>query len=227
MKMHIVPMVALALTVLVGCGGVVKCNADPDDVFGKHYTASDFQIWKIVPCEEVEQMLIDARLSDSLIWMDEDWSVWYSVNAEDTAAVGPAIRRCCRSRGWYQLWGKSMFDYGDVDVYTIYILIGKPLFDGTAVANAWVDMEQDAPVVCVEFAKKYHETLRRFTGKNIGNGVAIRLGERVLFAPLIASQIADGICMFEGRTEEECCALATLLTDKDRWVPPRDAIGCR
>ena len=88
----------------------------------------------------------------------------------------------------------------------------KPLIDGTAVAEARVETMWNKPEVVFEFAKERHSDWQRITKDNIGRYLPVMLGGRMLAIPRVNAEITGGKCSLSGLKEEECCAIAAILT---------------
>lgn len=202
---------------LAGCKdpqSAITCDVDPDAVFGQHYTAADFQIWKMVSGADIDQLIFDSDLPDSLFYEDDMFND-ILVKECDTAMVAAALCPLCCQRGWYQLWGPWNYDDKPTDYQVLYLLIGKPLFDSMAVTEAKVNTLWETPVVVFKLDEKYHADWHRITRDNIGRRISIKLGNRVLTAPMVNGEITGGACSVSGLSEDECCALASILLRKN------------
>ncbi|MBR1550078.1 MAG: hypothetical protein IJ634_05510 [Bacteroidales bacterium] len=187
----------------------INCEVDPDAVFGRHYTAADFQIWKVADGYEVDRMLVDTKLPDTLFFEDtRDFTRLLLIKTEDTATVGAAVRPLCRQRGWYPLWG----DADAAGFQVLYILVGKPLLDGTSVAKAEACVWDGRNEVRIELKKEHHADWQRITRESIGHCLAFTLGDRMLMAPMVNGEITGGkMFVSGGYTEDMCCAMAAVL----------------
>ena len=209
---------ALFVAVLAGCKShqpVVSCNVDPDVIFGQHYTAADFQIWEMVPNSEVDQMILGSKLPDCIFYSSNDMFDNILVKECDTALVAAVLRPLCRQRGWHLLWGSWKYDDEPTEYQALYFHI-KPLVDGTSVNDARVETVRDKPSVFFHFDEKYHADWKRITRDNIGFRLSFKLGDRVLMTPMVNGEITGGAAAINGDfTEEECCALVTILLRKN------------
>lgn len=214
---------AVASLMLVSCGckpamvrqpDSISCHVDPDEVFGAHYTAADFQIWEMVPTYEVDQMLLGSKLPDSILYSSNDMFDNILVKECDTAMVAAVLRPLCRQRGWHQLWGPWKYDDKTTKYQALYFHI-KPLIDGTSVTDARVENVWDKPSVIFHFDEKYHADWKRITHDNIGLRLSFKLGDRVLMTPMVNGEITGGACSVSGLSEDECCALASILLRKN------------
>ena len=191
---------------------VIPCNVDPDEVFGVHYTAADFQIWPMDDDEMASIVSSRAVKEKGISSVSSGWRVSFA-NA-DTAEVGDIARELCASHRT----GDTVCCYGwipddfDSNSSTIVIVCGtKPLIDGTAVAEAFVEKVWDAPAVMFEFAKEHHSDWQRITCDNIGRCLPVLLGGHILMIPVVYSEITQGKCSVTGLPEDKCCALAAIL----------------
>ena len=136
-------------------------------------------------------------------------------NEADTAEVGSIARDLCASHRT----GDTVCCYGwvpegfDSSKSVIVFVCGtKPLIDGTAVAEARVETMWNKPEVVFEFAKERHSDWQRITKDNIGRYLPVMLGGRMLAIPRVNAEITGGKCSLSGLKEEECCAIAAILT---------------
>ena len=218
---RILSLIAFVSLMLVGCRwcvpverqpDVIPCNVDPDEVLGAHYTATDFQIWPMADDEMARIVSSRAVIGKGISSEMSGWNVSFA--DADTAEVGAIARELCASHRN----GDTMCCYGwtpgiDSGKSTIVIVCGtKPLIDGSTVADAFVEKIWEAPAVMFEFAKEHHSDWQRITRDNIGRYLPIMLGNRMLAAPMVNAEITGGKCNLTGLSEEECCALATILT---------------
>lgn len=218
---RILSFIAIVSLMFVGCRwyapverqpNVIPCNVDPDEVLGSHYTAADFQIWSMADDEMARVVSSRAVMEKGISSEMSGWRVSFA--DADTAEVGAIARELCASHRN----GDTMCCYGwtpgiDSGKSTIVIVCGtKPLIDGYTVADAFVEKMWEAPAVMFEFAKEHHSDWQRITRDNIGRYLPIMLGNRMLAAPMVNAEIAGGKCNLTGLSEEECCALAAILT---------------
>lgn len=189
----------------------VPCNVVPDDVFGRHYTAADFQIWGSSD-KGLAQMAAGMAVREKGISSSQSgWRVTFAT--ADTAAVGTMVRELCSN----YVGGDTICRYGwmegvDSGMCDLITVVGThPLIDGTAIAKAWVETEWEMPVVVFEFKKEHWADFQSITGENIGYVLPFMLGDRVLSAPVVNAEITGGRCSFMGPTEEECCAIAAII----------------
>ena len=193
---------------------VIPCNVDPDEVLGAHYTAADFQIWPMANDEMARVVSSRAVIEKGISSFLSGWEVSFA--DADTAEVGIIARELCASHRK----GDTVCCYGwapgiDSGKSTIVIVCGtKPLIDGSTVADVFVEKLWEFPAVMFEFAKEHHSDWQRITRDNIGRYLPIMLGNRMLAAPKVNAEITGGKCNLTGLSEEECCALAAILTRK-------------
>ena len=191
---------------------VIPCNVDPDEVFGAHYTAADFQIWSMADDEMARVVSSRAVMEKGISSEMSGWRVSFA--DADTAEVGAIARELCASHRN----GDTMCCYGwtpgiDSGKSTIVIVCGtKPLIDGSTVADAFVEKMWEAPAVMFEFAKEHHSDWQRITCDNIGRCLPVLLGGHILMIPVVYSEITQGKCSVTGLPEDKCCALAAILT---------------
>ncbi|GEM_PF-6639109 len=192
---------------------MIPCDVNPDEVFGAHYTAADFQIWPMADDSMAGIVAGRAVREKGISSASSGWQVMFD-NA-DTAEVGSIARDLCASHRT----GDTVCCYGwvpegfDSSKSVIVFVCGtKPLIDGYTVADAFVEKMWEAPAVMFEFAKEHHSDWQRITRDNIGRYLPIMLGDRMLAAPMVNAEIAGGKCNLTGLSEEECCALAAILT---------------
>ena len=223
-KKRVLLVLTVASLMLVACRwntvverptNVVSCNVDPDEVFCLHYTAADFQIWPMADDEMARMISSRAVEEKGISSASSGWRVSFA-NA-DTAEVGIIARDFCVSHRT----GDTVCCYDwipddfDSNISILVMVYGsKPLIDGTAVAEAYVETMWDKPEVVFEFTKEHHADWQRITHDNIGRCLPIMLGDRMLMAPMVYSEITKGKCAVRGRlSEKECCALAAILSD--------------
>lgn len=223
-KKRVLLVLTVASMMLVACRwntvverptNVVSCNVDPDEVFGLHYTAADFQIWPMADEEMTRNVASKVVQGKGISSVLSGWRVLFA-NA-DTAEAGTIASELCAfhrkddtvcSYGWIP-------DDFDTNKSSIVIVCGKnPLIDGNAVADAYVEIIWDKPAVVFEFAKEFHSDWKRITKDNIGRCLPIMLGGRILMIPVVNGEITKGKCCVTGLSEDECCALAAILSSR-------------
>lgn len=192
---------------------MIPCDVNPDEVFGAHYTAADFQIWPMADDSMAGIVAGRAVREKGISSASSGWQVMFD-NA-DTAEVGSIARDLCASHRT----GDTVCCYGwvpegfDSSKSVIVFVCGTaPLIDGTSVANAGVELMWDEPNVLFEFAQEHHSDWQRITRDNVMRCLPIMLGGRMLAAPWVNAEIAGGKCSLSGLKEEECCAIAAILT---------------
>jgi hypothetical protein len=191
-------LLALVALLLVGCIDyghrefpTIPCEVEPDEVFGRHYTAADFQIWQI-----------DEHIFRNL-----------SVTAEDSAARLDLFHAVYADNHNGKALGRYSWIAVDTINYQMVCLEGNsPIIDGSSIAQASVKEEWGQRVVAFEFAKEHHAKWLNITSENVGHHLAIMLGDRLLCVPEVVSEIANGKCSVNtGLQEDEQCALSLIL----------------
>jgi preprotein translocase subunit SecD len=214
-KNVLLTIAAVAMVFWAGCRSVEKtidCNADPDEVFGQHYTAADFKIYR-VDRESTAEMLIAAADSSEFSGRDAHNFTLVPVLIDDTARVGAAVRAMCAERGGLRALWSCPSEKDSIEVAYLYVVEEPALIDGTAVEKATAGKTKWGGVeVAFVFEQEKHETWHQITADNIGNYLALCLGDRVLSAPMVIGEITQGRCSVAGYfSDEECCALAAVL----------------
>lgn len=220
-------MIVLAgVMLLAGCNGLQKknqleCNVNPDEVFGWHYTAEDFQFWDVLDdrCAEYAQLINLVRQGD--ITTTEGYPIMCHVR--DTAALFASATAVCEELAkdgtrYYPRW---MLE--NDTVYALYFLFGKstpegvlPIMDGTMIDTASAENSEFGTGYQVSFAFKdrYARLWAEVTREHIGKCIAVTLGDWVLMVPYVNGEITSGRCMITGKfTLEEACAIAKILND--------------
>jgi len=219
----------VAVTMLLtGCSQskTVQYNVDPDQVFGQHYTASDFGIWYLLDYDNLFLSLVNTAMErlpeeKQIAW---DTQKGLQLPASDTAAFMNALREgkmplspngsklipcwlpvLASQEGLYQF----NVCYGDAS--------GNPIIDGTQVKKCSVEKSDytGGYEVVMQFDMKTADLWQTFTAANVHKRIGIMLGtDRLLSAPQIMCEIAGGACCVSGSTEEECKAIANILNKK-------------
>lgn len=217
---------------LVGCNSQnkgsqneeIQKNVNPDQIFGRHYTAADFGLWPLLEYEDAQYV---SLVSEAMKRLPEENSIelvnQYGVilNAADTAAFMQALRESeiLNSFGdtlftpcWFYIPDmrddayELNFYYGDKD--------GNPIIDGRQVKKVSVvkNSYMGGVEVSLQFDMKTADFWQKYTADNIGKRIGMMLGsDRVLSTPHIMCEIAGGACSISGPTEDECCAIAAIL----------------
>lgn len=191
----------------------VPCNVDPDEVFGAHYTAADFQIWPMADDEMARILSSKAVEGKGITSMLSGWRVSFAII--DTAEVGALARELCashRTGDTVCCYGWIPDDFDSTMSVIVFVCGAKPLIDGTAVAGAYVETFLDKPELVLEFAKEHHSDWQRITKDNIGRCLPVMLGGHILMIPMVYSEITEGKCSVSSLSEEKCCALAAILS---------------
>lgn len=192
---------------------MIPCDVNPDEVFGAHYTAADFQIWAMAD-DGMAQIVSGRAVREKGISSESSgWCVSFS-NA-DTSEVGAIARELCashRTGDTVCCYGWRPDDFVSSRSVIVFVCGTKPLIDGTAVAEARVETMWNKPEVVFEFAKERHSDWQRITKDNIGRYLPVMLGGRMLAIPRVNAEITGGKCSLSGLKEEECCAIAAILT---------------
>lgn len=216
---------ALGVLLFAGCKPRVT-DVDPDSVFGKHYTAWDFQILcALNDNDEAYTALLSMMDIDSNV---NNLGYGLGVDPADSAKImAKALDACGKYvdidtlQSYLPVWQQT--DYGMAILLFSYGIeapdMTLPIFDGMDIklARTYYDKAGGVEVAMV-FDKEAAERLARFTADNIGRNVIFMLGDdregRVLSAPRIMCGITGGRCSVAGLTVDEANALVKILNNK-------------
>ena len=221
-------LAAAALMLFAGCKAKdvpLQCDVDPDEVFGQHYTAADFQLWYVLDAnsETYHSMLNAMDVED--YEANQDFGMGLPVMANDTADIMVAAKVACEGVDSMHIYHPAWFSYPNEkqDVFYLAFLYGNntpegeyPLLDGSAIDNAKVTVNKIAGFeTYFVFSGENADIWAKITGDGIGKCIAMTLGDRILTAPRVNGQVTDGRCSVTGiPTQDEACALSTILNSK-------------
>ena len=197
-----------------------QCDANPDEVFGAHYTSADFGIWDVLDfgsrrywdLVNITRLTLPESLRHD--WNSDDGLL---VHASDTAAFFEGIERNMDAKviGERYFWASAPKD-GDTlyRFICIYYDDHRPILDGSHIDSAWVDAWKLSTDVVWQFDSVGTEIFRQVTAEKVGRYLAIMLGDRLIAAPKVYGEISGGSCAVSGFALDEMCALAKVLNNK-------------
>ena len=204
---------------------VLECNVDPDEVFGQHYTAADFQMWSVLNSDGAmyDTLKAQMQLPDTVKYGVSD-PMGLFVALKDTAVVIAEARRVCDMVAGVDghRYFPALMAWQDGTAW-LMLLYGTAtpegelsLIDGTAIASAKAVRSVYAGAeAAFVFNSENVDRWASIMEENMDRCIAMTLGGRVLSAPRVTGVITDGRCSVSGNyTDEEVCALAAILNNK-------------
>lgn len=233
---NILALTAVGLMLMSGCLGtripippekLIECNVDADSVLGRHYEATDFQLWHASPANEwYLDKIKEMNVPDGIL---KKFSALpgLDVSVADTAVVGrEAVRvfkqlsdgTACRY-AWAYIEPDTLGDHPVGEYFCLIVLYGnsgdkelRPLLDGTQVEYAKAEWWDNRPYFTFKFNDAAKEQWRHITNESIGQHLPVTLGHRVLAVPVVYSEIDGGVAALTGLDEATACALVKLLS---------------
>lgn len=222
-------VVAAGLMLLSGCNHIqttLQCDVDPDEVFGQHYDAWDFQIWYALnENDEAFRAILSTMDIDSNVTI-----LGYGLmvqNADTAAVMAKAIEACSnyidRDTNVYMPVWQDNVDNTSTLLFTYGFAapdMEEPLLYGTEVELAQAQHTGvSGNELAIVFNREAAERWAQITHDGIGRNVVIMLGAdregRVLSAPRIMGEVTGGRCSVTGDfSDDETCALAAILNNK-------------
>ncbi len=197
-----------------------RCDVNPDEVFGAHYTAADFGLWNVLNFDSQRYRdLVHMAMIDRPDSLKHEWDTYDGllVHASDTAAFFEGIERNMDAKviGERYFWNRIPMD-GDTlyRFLCVYYDDHRPILDGSHIDSAWVDDWKLSTDVAWRFDSVGSEIFRQVTAENVGRYLAIMLGDRLIAAPRINAEISGGSCSVTGPSLDEMCALTKVLNNK-------------
>lgn len=101
------------------------------------------------------------------------------------------------SEGIHFYWSEQPNKNGD---FYLYVLKSNPSLDNSFIAESVIkaDSAEKNPALIIEFNESGKSVWKDMTKRNIGRSIAIVLDKRVLCAPVVQAEIAEGKCMITG-----------------------------